>query len=639
MLTGDRAFGNAAKLATRALWSRRSPQLHLLGKHIDVHSGEWTEIISGIGSNSDSFYEYLIKHYLLFPEDSDFWQMFLLVYSGIQEHSRMGEWYVDVGMWQGLTGHVRQIFESLMAFFPGLQVLLGETVPSAKTANAYFSVREFLGLLPERFDFIRWKTEGSGNVHPLRPELLESGYFLHLASVGLQGSSRGPCCNSNSSRQTSTSSWLWAADFALRAIHHLSWTPCGFATVTNVGPTTTGRLDVLRITDPKSNHGWFKARHRNEMPSYFLSETIKYLYLTFDADDNILHNDDEREWIFTTEAHPIHYSDLTSHNGNRFRTQLDQVRTLLNEIGSNTSSSIINDELSAGESATLNYEPKTTSKDTLGGLKESRNTRSDMATNGIFSSEISTINLAHYRFDQLGKGSGKGPGEYCRNYHHPDLQWTHALHGDLLDYTVSHGHPVDHVDKRMLTALSSVCFYGTNYYANGGVEDSDKICSVSGAPNYPTSTKSSDIKNTNRLDSIPGSTRYEMGGGLGAFDVSLFPGGEGFVVRQVNSQELLEVSLFHSDPRSSPSIEGRIALVVLTAPSRHNSAFNNRYLDDGIKLSWSSLNGSWGRRSSLGVVNDSYEDDTKSHIVDDMYRRVVGEPNMPNFSQLHASCS
>merc|ERR1740124_486731 len=51
----------------------------------------------------------------------------------------------------------------------------------------------------------------------------------------------------------------------------------------------------------------------NEMPSFFLSETLKYLYLIFD-EDNILHQDNDREWVFTTEAHPIHHAPLHSSN-------------------------------------------------------------------------------------------------------------------------------------------------------------------------------------------------------------------------------------------------------------------------------------------------------------------------------------
>ena len=170
---------------------------------------------SGVGSNSDSFYEYLIKHYLLFPDDSDWWSMFVIAYGGVHDNSRLSEWYVDVDMSIGLLGQIRQVFESLMAFYPGMQVLLGELVPAAKSLNSFFLVREFMGLLPERFNFVKWRSvaDGAGDVHPLRPELLESCYFLHLASIGLHGSKRGPASHANSAHHTS--SWLWAADFAL----------------------------------------------------------------------------------------------------------------------------------------------------------------------------------------------------------------------------------------------------------------------------------------------------------------------------------------------------------------------------------------------------------------------------------------
>lgn len=98
-----------------------------------------------------------------------------------------------------------------MAFYPGMQILIGEHVPAAKSLNSFFLARETLGLLPERFDFVNWKTVGNGDVHPLRPELIESNYFLHLASIG-HGRKRGPSYHNSPQH---TSSWLWAADFAL----------------------------------------------------------------------------------------------------------------------------------------------------------------------------------------------------------------------------------------------------------------------------------------------------------------------------------------------------------------------------------------------------------------------------------------
>ena len=71
ILSGDPRFGDAASIAVQALYARRS-FLGLLGKHIHVTTGQWFESSSGIGSNADSFYEYLVKGYLLFRRNSWF---------------------------------------------------------------------------------------------------------------------------------------------------------------------------------------------------------------------------------------------------------------------------------------------------------------------------------------------------------------------------------------------------------------------------------------------------------------------------------------------------------------------------------------------------------------------------------------
>lgn len=40
----------------------------------------------------------------------------------------------------------------------------------------------------------------------------------------------------------------------------------------------------------------------NKMPSFFLSETLKYLYLIFSDPSTVMPLD---QWIFSTEAHPF----------------------------------------------------------------------------------------------------------------------------------------------------------------------------------------------------------------------------------------------------------------------------------------------------------------------------------------------
>ena len=95
-LTGDGSFASKASGAARALFDRRSPQ-NLFGKHINVRSGKWVESLSGVGSNSDSFYEYLLKSYVLF-QDHDSYRMFEEAYSAIDSTTRQGDWFADVDM-------------------------------------------------------------------------------------------------------------------------------------------------------------------------------------------------------------------------------------------------------------------------------------------------------------------------------------------------------------------------------------------------------------------------------------------------------------------------------------------------------------------------------------------------------------
>lgn len=43
---------------------------------IDIQTGEWRGVLSGVGAGLDSFFEYLLKTYILFGEETEL-QMFL----------------------------------------------------------------------------------------------------------------------------------------------------------------------------------------------------------------------------------------------------------------------------------------------------------------------------------------------------------------------------------------------------------------------------------------------------------------------------------------------------------------------------------------------------------------------------------
>ncbi|KAF6752065.1 mannosyl-oligosaccharide 1,2-alpha-mannosidase [Ephemerocybe angulata] len=66
-----------------------------------------------------------------------------------------------------------------------------------------------------------------------------------------------------------------------QAIEKHTKAPYGYASVSNIDSDSPNKID--------------------EMPSFFLAETLKYLYLLFDNDDPISLD----KWVFNTEAHPL----------------------------------------------------------------------------------------------------------------------------------------------------------------------------------------------------------------------------------------------------------------------------------------------------------------------------------------------
>ena len=69
---GRPEFESCAKTALRTLWGMRTP-LGLFGTALDMRQSVWLDNNGGIGASADSFYEYLLKAYILFgrrrPQD------------------------------------------------------------------------------------------------------------------------------------------------------------------------------------------------------------------------------------------------------------------------------------------------------------------------------------------------------------------------------------------------------------------------------------------------------------------------------------------------------------------------------------------------------------------------------------------
>ena len=240
LLTGDGKYMRAGAHSSAAIYSARSP-LNMVGKHIDSETHEWIETGAGIGVNADSYYEYLLKMSILVDDDNS-WIMFEDLYESVMTYISSGDYYPDVSMQTGTQ--ISKDVEGLLAFWPGLQTLIGDLSPASKTLNSLMDIWRQFGSLPELVDF-KERTFGKVDIEQtylLRPELIESLMYMRHA--------------------TSDNSWLLAGRQILNDINKYSRTQCGYAIV---GKLSTG--------SPKKI---------NQMPSFFLSETAKYLFLLFD---------------------------------------------------------------------------------------------------------------------------------------------------------------------------------------------------------------------------------------------------------------------------------------------------------------------------------------------------------------------
>eukprot|EP00794_Sanderia_malayensis_P017887 gene17887-19669_t len=262
-LTGNPMYEEKAHNAMDAIWHYRSRNSDLVGTVINIHNGDWIRRDSGIGAGIDSYYEYCFKAYVLLG-DKSYLEKFNKHYAAINKYIKQGVMMLDVLMHQP-DRPIRAFVDSLQAFWPGLQVLMGDLKPAIETHEMLYEVVKRHKFIPEAFTTsydVYWAQ------HPLRPEFAESTYFLYEA--------------------TKDPYYLEAGKHIVETLDLHARVPCGFAAIQD-----------LRT-----------FAHEDKMDSFVLAETFKYLYLLFSEEsDRIL---DIHNFIFTTEAHllPLSLSNV-----------------------------------------------------------------------------------------------------------------------------------------------------------------------------------------------------------------------------------------------------------------------------------------------------------------------------------------
>jgi mannosidase alpha-like ER degradation enhancer 2 len=256
-LTRRPIFYEKAKRALVEVYKRRS-KIGLVGSRINVETGEWAGTDSHISGVIDSYYEYLLKCWRLFG-DEDCRSMWLDSVASVNKYladdTSGGLWYGHADMNTGRR--TANAYGALDAFFPAVLALSGDLNRARRLQDSSFKMWSAEGIEPEEVDYATMKVTEAG--YPLRPEIVESTYYLH--------------------RFTRDPRYLRMGRELFESFVKYCRTEEAYASLKSVE------------TKEKSD----------EMQSFLFAETFKYFYLLFAPPKTL----DLNRVVFNTEAHPI----------------------------------------------------------------------------------------------------------------------------------------------------------------------------------------------------------------------------------------------------------------------------------------------------------------------------------------------
>ncbi|KAJ2802140.1 hypothetical protein H4R21_002529 [Coemansia helicoidea] len=297
-LTGEQRFRDIADRAAEALEKGDRPIKGLYPTFIEVVSGAYN-VWSGysVGSEADSFYEYLLKQHILHNmHQPKFGERYVTSVEAVKERllGRSASGLAFLGSLASPDASLIPEMQHLACFYPGLLALGAQamdrpqdlTLAEELARTCYLSYKSMAtGLGPERFSLAARKHRRAppaanrpsvleaeppkGDIsaadprYILRPETLETLFVLYRVTG-----------------DTKYQDWGWEI---FQSIEKYTRVDDGYAAY----------LDVTRTTAA--------GNLQDSMESFFLAETLKYLYLLFSPTNLLPLN----EFVLNTEAHPF----------------------------------------------------------------------------------------------------------------------------------------------------------------------------------------------------------------------------------------------------------------------------------------------------------------------------------------------
>uniref|UniRef100_A0A4W3H9Q2 alpha-1,2-Mannosidase n=1 Tax=Callorhinchus milii TaxID=7868 RepID=A0A4W3H9Q2_CALMI len=276
-LSGNPVFAEKMQSIRKVLNRLDKPQ-GLYPNYLNPNSGQWGQHHVSIGGLGDSFYEYLLKAWLMSDKtDEEAKKMYYDAVQAIETHlirkSNGGLKYI--AEWKG--GLLEHKMGHLTCFTGGMFALGADSAPNENTGHHMELAAEIARTCHESYDRTATKlgpeafrfdggveaiaTRQNEKYYILRPEVIETYMYLWRFT-----------------HDPKYREWGWEA---VQALEKFCKVDAGFSGIKDVYATQPVYDDVQQ--------------------SFFLAETLKYLYVLFSEDD-LLPMD---QWIFNTEAHPF----------------------------------------------------------------------------------------------------------------------------------------------------------------------------------------------------------------------------------------------------------------------------------------------------------------------------------------------
>ncbi|XP_009958783.1 PREDICTED: mannosyl-oligosaccharide 1,2-alpha-mannosidase IA [Leptosomus discolor] len=276
-LSGNPVFAEKV-MNIRKVLNRLDKPEGLYPNYLNPSSGQWGQHHVSIGGLGDSFYEYLLKAWLMSDKtDEEGKKMYYDAVQAIETHlirkSSGGLTYI--AEWKG--GLLEHKMGHLTCFAGGMFALGADGAPNDKTGHHIELGAEIARTCHESYDRTSMKLgpeafRFDGGVEAIATRQNEKYYILRPEVI-------------------ETYMYMW------RLTHDPKYRQWGWEAVEALEKHCRVDGGYSGIRDVYNNH----ESHDDVQQSFFLSETLKYLYLLFSEDDLLPFE----HWVFNTEAHPL----------------------------------------------------------------------------------------------------------------------------------------------------------------------------------------------------------------------------------------------------------------------------------------------------------------------------------------------